>query len=498
MAIEQLDLNIMLSIKKKFFKQLLNKNMEFFNDSHSGRLSQIVNRDIKDFCAIITIELSTIIRGTVFCAISSVLLLVTNATLLAFGLGPLAFLIYVGRKVARYLRLKKFELVKLNGSLNSYTSEVFRQIRTVKLFLAEKNESEKFDYMQAEIAKKSMELNQQSSGFFSIIELFVEIVIVFGLGIGIYIHHFYPLINLQDFSITGIYVVYAGFGFRLILSGYSEIQKAFGLYDGLNNIYSNSSTEDSSLSEKKSHPHLPSIEIKDLKFTYKTLSSPVLNNLSMYIAPGTITGIVGASGNGKTTLFNLITHLYTPTSGEILINNTNIFTHKPSWARQHYGIVTQEGLLFTGTILENIQYPSSYKIKRIKKICEKVGILDLIESLPEGFSTKVGENGLSLSGGQRQRVCIARALIKKPQILLLDEATSGLDSASESKIQKILDSAVKSHKYTVLLITHRVSSLQYLADKIYFISNGMIKAEGTYDELQKNPSFVNLTQIPIN
>ena len=495
MRIEQLDLSIMLSIKKKVFKKLLSKNMQFFNESHSGRLSQIINRDIKDFCGIITLELSTIVRGTVFCLISSALLLATNSTLLIVGVGPLGFVIYFGRKVARFLRHKKFELVKMNGKLNAYSGEVLRQIRTVKLFMAEKNEIEKFDILQAEIVKKSKELTKYSSGFFSIIELFVEILVIIGLGLGIYIHHFYPSFNLQDYSSNGIYLVYAGFGFRLVLSGYSEIQKAFGLYDGLNSIYSSPLTEDSSQSNLQKYSNLPSIQIKNLKFTYPSLSLPVLNNINMYIGPGNIIGIIGARGNGKTTLFNLITHLYTPMEGEILINHINIFNNKPSWARQQYGIVTQEGLLFTGTILENLQYPYKHKLQKIRKICEKVGILELIDSFPEGFNTKVGENGLSLSGGQRQRICIARALLKKPQILLLDEATSGLDSASEYKIQKILDSAVKSRKYTVLIITHRVSSLQFLADKIFLLLNGEIKAQGTYSELLNDPSFLSMTQF---
>jgi ABC-type multidrug transport system fused ATPase/permease subunit len=486
-SVEKLDLFITLSIKKKVFQELLSKNMKFFNTSHSGRLSMILNKDIKDFCSVLTVQAATFLRGFIFCVISSVLLLFDNFGLLFIGSFPLFLLIYTGRRVAAALRKRQFELTSLKGQQNAYTSEVLRQIKTVKLFQSESQELSRYSSTVQKINEKSIQLSHDYSRFFSAIELFIEATVICGLGLGIYVRNFYPDLKLEDFSSTGVYLIYGGFGFRLMLSSYSELQKALGLFEGIKNLYQNESRESFNFEDSQIDSVLPDLEIENLRFSYN--DEEVIKGINLKVNPGQILAIVGESGNGKTTIFNLITNLYRPTHGKILINGENIFEHKPSWVRKQLAVVTQEGLLFSGTILDNIIYNSRKQDnERLEKVCKETGIMKFIDHLPEGFLTNVGENGISLSGGQRQRICIARALYKNSKILLLDEATSGLDARAEKKIQKVVENAARSRRFTVLIITHRVSSLKNLADWIVFLDKGRIRAQGTFNELISDDS----------
>lgn len=494
LSVEKLELYMTLSIKKQIFKELLNKNMLFFNKSHSARLSLILTKDIRDFCSVITMQAAIFIKGLIYCIVSSCLLLINNFTLLIIGSFPLCLMIFTGRKVATTLRKKQFEVTASKGKLNVYTSEVFRLIKPVKLFSAEDLEVSRYSSYINDINKKSTELAYYYSTFFSIIELIIEGIVICGLGLGLYIRNYYPDIHLEDYSSTGFYVIVGGIGFRQILSSYAEMQKALGLLEEIKRIYQDPSRESHQLESPPANTFLPHIVIKNLHFSYN--DEEILHGINLEFLPGQITGIIGESGNGKTTLVNMVNCLYRPTSGQITINGVNIFDHQPSWTRQQLGVVSQEGLLFTGSILDNIKYTCGDVDQEVMfEVCEQVGIFEFIKSLPNGFDTQVGENGLSLSGGQRQRINIARALMKQPKILVLDEATSGLDSLAERNIQKVIESAAKSRKYTVLIVTHRVSSLQGLADKIYWISKGEVRTEGTYENLLEDPEFRILVKI---
>ena len=494
LSIEKLELYFTLSIKKQIFKEILNKNMLFFNKSHSARLSLILGKDVRDFCSVITVQVAIFLKGCIYCIASSCLLLINDFSILIIGSFPLCLMIFAGRKVTTTLRKKEFELTASKGNLNVYTSEVFRLIKSVKLFSAEDLEVSRYSSSINELNKKSTELAYYYSIFYSIIELIIQGVVICGLGLGPFIRNYYPDIHIGDYSSTGFYVITGGVGFRMILSSYAEMQKALSLLEEIQKIYLDSSRESHQLESPPANTFLPHIVIKDLRFAYN--DEQILHGINLEFLPGHITGIIGESGNGKTTLINLVNCLYRPSSGEITINGVNIFDHQPSWTRQQLGVVSQEGLLFTGSILDNIKYTCG-KIdqKVLYEVCEQVGIFEFINSLPNGFDTQVGENGLSLSGGQRQRINIARALMKQPKILVLDEATSGLDSLAERNIQKVIENAAKSRKYTVLVVTHRVSSLQGLADKIYWISKGEVRTEGTYEKLLEDPEFRILVKI---
>ncbi|KAI1260330.1 leptomycin B resistance protein pmd1 [Xylariaceae sp. FL1019] len=215
----------------------------------------------------------------------------------------------------------------------------------------------------------------------------------------------------------------------------------------------------------------------------------VLKELDLVLPASKTTAIVGASGCGKSTVVGLIERFYQPTRGEILLGSNNIQTLNINWLRSHISLVGQEPTLFNTTIFENItfgleeQYALAQGAKLqalVEEAATKANAHDFISSLPRGYQTEVGEKGTQLSGGQRQRICIARALIKNPQILLLDEATSALDSGAERLVQKALSAAAEGR--TTVVIAHRLSTIRD-ADNIVVMADGVIVEQGTHDEL---------------
>ena len=230
-----------------------------------------------------------------------------------------------------------------------------------------------------------------------------------------------------------------------------------------------------------------------MSFTYNNQET-VVDSVSFRIESGKIIALVGPSGQGKTTLLNLIPRFYETTLGEILIDGHQINRFSLESLRQQIAIVPQETILFSGTISANIAYgKADIKESEILKATKLANAHDFIVGLPNGYETEVGESGLMLSGGERQRISIARAIAKNPRILLLDEATSSLDSKSESLIQQSLSYLMKGQ--TTFVIAHRLSTI-INADEIFVLNEGKITERGTHQELiKKNGIYQKLTEI---
>lgn len=232
---------------------------------------------------------------------------------------------------------------------------------------------------------------------------------------------------------------------------------------------------------------LPSIRgdvrFEHVRFRYVPDGSEVIRDVSFGIRPGTVVGVVGRSGSGKSTISKLLQRLYVPESGKILIDGVDIATTDPSWLRRQVGVVLQENFLFNASIRDNIavHVPSS-SMEDIVRVAKIAGAHEFISELPEGYDTQVGEKGEGLSGGQKQRVAIARALLHDPKILIFDEATSALDYESENIIQQNLKNITAGR--TVIIIAHRLSTLKSV-DKIMAIDRGQLVEYGMPEKLLK-------------
>ncbi|KAM3083530.1 hypothetical protein ACMFMG_004178 [Clarireedia jacksonii] len=227
------------------------------------------------------------------------------------------------------------------------------------------------------------------------------------------------------------------------------------------------------------------IELQNVSFKYPTRDVPVLNNLSLTIERGQFAAIVGESGSGKTSIISLLERFYDIQSGSILYQDTNVKSIPLHEYRKNISLVAQEPSLFEGTIRENILLgiatPSSISDRQLHKICREAEIHDFVISLPEGYNTAVGSQGVALSGGQKQRIAIARALIREPKLLLLDEATSSLDSETERQVQGVFERTGKGR--TMVVVAHRLATVRR-ADVIFVLGQGgRLLEKGCHEEL---------------
>ncbi|KAM0895970.1 hypothetical protein ACQ4PT_023491 [Festuca glaucescens] len=228
------------------------------------------------------------------------------------------------------------------------------------------------------------------------------------------------------------------------------------------------------------------VELKDVYFSYPTRPDHlVFNGFSLRVPNGTTMALVGQSGSGKSTVVSLVERFYDPQSGEVLIDGVDIRRMNLGWIRGKIGLVSQEPVLFSSTIRENIAYgKDDLTLEEIKRAIEFANAANFIDKLPNGLETMVGDHGTQLSGGQKQRIAIARAIIKNPRILLLDEATSALDMESERVVQEALDRVMLER--TIIIVAHRLSTVKN-ADVISVLQHGKIVEQGSHVQLVKKP-----------
>lgn len=225
------------------------------------------------------------------------------------------------------------------------------------------------------------------------------------------------------------------------------------------------------------------IEFKNVKFKYSEDENYTLNGLNLKVVPNKKIAIVGKSGNGKSTIFNLLLRYFDSTTGEILIDGINIKDLTEKSLRENISIIRQAPFLFNLTILENFKLVKpNVTLKEVRKYCKEAYIDDYIMSLPNKYNTVIGEGGINLSGGQKQRLAIARTLLLNTKIILFDEATSALDNESQEYIKKTINNLVKDH--TIIIVAHRLSTIVD-ADIINIIDKGKLESSGTHEELLK-------------
>ncbi|GJS38634.1 ABC transporter B family member 21-like protein [Tanacetum coccineum] len=228
------------------------------------------------------------------------------------------------------------------------------------------------------------------------------------------------------------------------------------------------------------------IELKNVYFSYPTRpDEPIFSGFSLCVPSGTTAALVGQSGSGKSTVISLIERFYDPQEGVVLIDNISLKEFQLKWIRKKIGLVSQEPVLFTSSIKDNIMYgKDTASIDEIRVATELANAATFIGKLPQGLDTMVGEHGTQLSGGQKQRIAIARAILKDPRILLLDEATSALDAESERVVQEALDRIMVNR--TTVIVAHRLSTIRN-ADMIAVIHHGKLVEKGTHSQLLHDP-----------
>jgi ABC-type multidrug transport system fused ATPase/permease subunit len=307
-------------------------------------------------------------------------------------------------------------------------------------------------------------------------------------------------INYSDLTIFQNYTNQLGTSFNSLKNIHRNYVDLFNLWKEFFEVYD---YENKVISLKNYIPENENnfefkIEFKNVKFAYPARPKAIIfNDLSLTIESGKKTAFVGYSGGGKSTLVALIQRLYDPLDGDIFLNNINLKDFNIKWLRNKIGFVSQDNILFSGTIKENIVFGlETYNEDHFKEVSQMAN-LDFVydkSRFPNGFNTLVGERGSAISGGQKQRIAIARALMRDIKVLILDEATSSLDSKNEKEIQDSIDKISKIKNITTIIIAHRLSTVKN-ADVIMLMKKGNIEEKGTHDELlEKNGEYVQLVK----
>lgn len=290
-----------------------------------------------------------------------------------------------------------------------------------------------------------------------------------------------------SFFIAMTYYIYQ---YTYILQAITDFAKKYQDLDvsleRINEILQNEKFEDVLYGNTELNDADGIIEFKDVEFAYPD-EATILKDFNIKFEPNKKIAIVGSSGGGKTTLFNLITRLFEPIKGEITLDGVNIKSLTEESLRNNISIIRQEPFIFNRTIYENFKILDPKVTKeQVKEYCKLACIDDYIQSLPNGYDTLLGEGGVNLSGGQKQRLSIARTLLKKSKVILFDEATSALDNESQEVIKKTIDNLSKNH--TVIIIAHRLSTI-IDSDVIHVIKEGKVYATGVHKDLIKTCDY---------
>ena len=498
--------DISVNYKEKLFKKLINFDMDYFQNKSSHKILDQFN-DISGLMSALNIILTGLIRHFVTIIALTILMLKQNILLSFITFIGFPIIIYPIYYIGTKLRMLASEERELSGQLNSIMGESLSLIKTVKSNNCEDKETKKFEHTLHTAHKLSLKIIRQSLITSPLVEMAASI------GFAGVIWYGGSLVMKGSMQTDAFFTFLAG-----LLSIYKPAKSFAGLDVEMQSAIISAKRlfivldKQNLLKEKKDAVDLPNIKgdilFKNVSFGYpfhdkneplvttensnfKLYEKTAINNINLNIKHGTKTALVGYSGSGKSTIFNLILRFYDPNEGEIFIDDQNIKDITINSLRKNISVITQDTLLFTGTVKDNVKYGTfDATDEEIIEACKKSHADVFIDELEDGYNTIIGSNGYILSAGQKQRILIARAILKNAPILLLNEATSSLDPISENLIQKALNNLMKDK--TTIIIAHNLETIQN-CDNIFVLEEGNIVEYGKHAELlKKNGVYANL------
>lgn len=467
-------------LRKQLFERVLSQEIGFFDQRRTGELTSRLSSDTTVLQGAVSGNISMVLRNAVLVVGGIALLVYTSPKLTLVMLSvvpPVAFgAVAYGRRVRKLAREVQDALAR-SGEV---ADESISGIRTVRSFAAEKAEVARYGAAVTEalaLARKRIVAAATfmgGSSFFA----YSSAVLVLWYGGRLVMDGSMTVGGLTSFI---VYSMFVAFSLGTLSDLWAEFMKAggaservFELLDRVPAIPIEGGLRPTQIEGR--------VEFEKVAFAYPSRSDvQVLSGFELTLAPGEHVALVGPSGAGKSTLAALLVRLYDPQAGRVLLDGVDLRTLDPVWLRQQIGVVSQEPLLFSTNIAENIRYGRPEATDAEVEAAAKAAYAhDFITRFPEGYQTLVGERGVQLSGGQKQRVAIARALLKNPRLIILDEATSALDAESEHLVREALQVLMKGR--TTLVIAHRLSTIVG-ADRVLVVEGGQIVQSGRHSDL---------------
>lgn len=473
---------VVADIRKSVFNHLITLSPAYFEVTRTGEVLSRLTTDTTLLQMVVGSSVSVALRNFLLFAGGSVLLVVTSAKLtgMVFLVVPLVVLpiIIYGRRVRRLSRDSQDRV----ADLGSYADESLGAIRTVQAFSHEEVDRRRFGQRAEEAFETAVSRIRARAMLTAVV-----IMLVFGavsaiLWIGgrdVLAGRITP----GELSAFVFYAIVVAGSVGAISEVIGDLQRAAGATERLFDLLA-TKTEIAPpvVAETLPVPARGDIAFEKVLFHYPARpEDAALYGLDLKVKAGEKIAIVGPSGAGKTTVFQLLMRFYDPKSGHIRLDDVELTKADPLDLRRRIGLVPQEPVIFSANAWENIRYgrPEASD-EEVLQAAEAAAARDFLEQLPDGFDTFLGERGVRLSGGQRQRLAIARAILRDPAVLLLDEATSALDAESERAVQQALDSLMVGR--TTLVIAHRLATV-LKADRIIVLDQGRVVASGTHEEL---------------
>ncbi len=484
-AMRRLGLYAVRDIQTKLFSHLQKLSLEFYYGERTGHLMQRMTADMTHLNEVISQQLELLLRHglTVIIFLGAILYISWEMSLFAFIVLPI-MIAPIAAFTGKLHRASRTVLSKVSD-LSAYLQEAFAGVRVIRSFGQEKFENQRLFLLADKAARVELKKHLYAALGPSLVEAFSAIA-----SASLFYFGGLMIINQQLSTGEFIFFLLALLSLLTPIQQMSRMSAKFHQADAVaERIYDILDRVPKIQNPKEPHSLAQitqGLQFSDVTFRYEKSEQDVLRGIHLAIPAGKTVALVGASGGGKSTIMDMTARFYDPLQGKITLDGIDLRDLDLEWYRSKIAIVTQDIFLFSDTIRFNIAYgKNDASNEEIYQAARAANAHDFILNLPEGYSTVIGERGVTLSGGQRQRIAIARAILCNPEILLLDEATSALDTEAEKLVQEAINHMLKGR--TSLVIAHRLSTIQG-ADKIVVIENGQITEQGTHAELLANQS----------